>query len=155
MQLLHKPLLSFMIKVGTNNEECCCYNIFISIFHTVLRNERVKHHFEKIDMKKLKEHQRTFLTMAFGGPNNYKGKNMKAAHANAHVTNQDYDVIVELLMLTLKELKVGAEEIYEVNQLVQTLRNDVLNRATDNIYVKIGGHEAVDIAVDRFYDKGR
>jgi len=37
----------------------------------------------KANMPQLKKHARAFLTMAFGGPNHYEGRDLRAAHARA------------------------------------------------------------------------
>ena len=42
--------------------------------------------------------QKDFLTQALGGPQIYKGKDMKTAHQHLKLKYQDFDVIVELLV---------------------------------------------------------
>lgn len=39
---------------------------------------------------------------AFGGPNVYKGKDMKEAHKNMKITDYEFDAIKELILSTLK-----------------------------------------------------
>ncbi len=46
----------------------------------ILNDERIKHFFENVDMKKQREHQKAFLTYAFGGSSHYDGKMMREAH---------------------------------------------------------------------------
>lgn len=85
-----------------------------------LSDERIKNVFAKTDMSKLKDHQRNFLTYAFGGPNNYTGRrcvatalcvwmssilcSMRAAHEGYNITELQFDAVVENLTNTLKEL---------------------------------------------------
>lgn len=47
--------------------------------------------------------------MAFGGPANYKGKDMTAAHAHLmpRLNEGHFNAIVEAFVGTLQELKVG------------------------------------------------
>ena len=47
--------------------------------------------FEKTDMKKQREMQKNFITMVTGGPNNYKGTDMKAAHARFKIGKKEFD----------------------------------------------------------------
>jgi len=53
----------------------------VKIFYDkVLADTRISHFFEGIPMEKLIGHQKMFLTVAFGGSNNYSGRGMAAAH---------------------------------------------------------------------------
>ena len=58
----------------------------------------------------------------------YHGKDMREAHKHLKLKDQDFDVIVELLLRTLQELGVQNDIIQEINGLVQTLRSETLNR---------------------------
>lgn len=64
--------------------------------------------------------------MAFGGPANYKGKNMTDAHRGMNLTNVHFDAIVEHLGATLLELGVSAALVGEVAAVAETTRNDML-----------------------------
>ena len=72
--------------------------------------------------------QEAFLTMVFGGPNNYSGKDMREGHKHLALKDEHFDAVVENLGTTLKELGVSDEDIAEVAALAETTRNDVLNR---------------------------
>lgn len=98
----------------------------------VLADDRVKHFFANTDMKRQANHQKKFLTFAFGGPSNYTGKNMRDAHKHLvekmGLNDEHFDAIIELLGGTLKEMGVSDELIGEVAAIAETTRNDVLNR---------------------------
>ncbi len=49
-------------------------------YEKVLADDRIKHFFEGVDMKRQADHQKKFLTFAFGGPANYSGRSMREAH---------------------------------------------------------------------------
>jgi hemoglobin len=75
--------------------------------------------------------QKAFLTMAFGGPNNYSGSDMRRGHAHlvARGLNDSHvDAIFELLGETLKELSVSDNLIGQVAAIAEGARNDVLSR---------------------------
>ncbi|MFP6582957.1 MAG: group 1 truncated hemoglobin, partial [Candidatus Hydrogenedentota bacterium] len=58
-------------------------NAAVDVFYgCVLEDDRIKHFFDAVDMKKQRNKQRAFLTMAFGGPNNYTGLDMRKGHAH-------------------------------------------------------------------------
>ncbi len=103
-------------------------------YQKVIADERIKHFFENVDLKKLSEHQKRFLTAAFGGPNEYSGRAMNAAHKRLveekGLNDQHFDAVLENLGATLKELQVPDELIAEAATIAESTRNDVLNKTT-------------------------
>ncbi|EER13985.1 Cyanoglobin, putative [Perkinsus marinus ATCC 50983] len=91
-----------------------------------LSDERIKNVFAKTDMSKLKDHQRNFLTYAFGGPNNYTGRSMRAAHEGYNITELQFDAVVENLTNTLKELGVGQDSIDQVIAIASGQHDNVV-----------------------------
>jgi len=107
-------------------------NAAVDIFYRkVLSDDRVAHFFDNVDMDRQIAKQKGFLTMAFGGPNNYTGLDMRNGHKHlvARGLNDSHvDAIIELLSATLKELGVADRDIEEVAAIANSVRNDVLNR---------------------------
>ncbi len=107
-------------------------NAAVDIFYRkVLADDRINKFFDGVDMEKQATKQKAFLTMAFGGPHNYTGKDMREGHA--HLVKQGlndthFDAVVENLGATLKELGVADELIAQVAAIAETTRNDVLGR---------------------------
>lgn len=104
----------------------------VDIFYRkVLVDERIAHFFDGIDMDKQRVKQKGFLTFAFGGPNNYTGRDMREGHkklVEEGLNDIHFDAVVENLAATLRELGVGAADIGEVAAVAESVRNDVLNR---------------------------
>jgi len=102
-----------------------------NFYRKVLTDDRVKSFFDGVDMDKQIAKQKAFLTMAFGGPNNYTGKDMRLGHAHlvARGLNDSHvDAILELLGNTLRELGVAEPLVQQVAALAESTRNDVLGR---------------------------
>ena len=97
----------------------------------VVEDERIKHFFEGVDMKKQRKHQVAFLTYAFGGSQQYSGLSMRKAHQrlveNLGLTNEHFNAVVENLVATLQELNVPDHLIQEVGKIAESIRADVLN----------------------------
>jgi hemoglobin len=104
----------------------------VDIFYGhVLADPRVNYWFEGVDMKKQAAHQKAFLTMAFGGPHAYSGRDMRIGHAHLvkrGLNDSHFDAIADNLRRTLEELNVAEDAIKEVLDLVESLRDDVLNK---------------------------
>ena len=104
----------------------------VDIFYRkVLSDGRVSHFFDDVDMDRQAAKQKAFLTMAFGGPHNYTGADMRRGHAHLvlrGLNDGHVDVIIELLGATLAELNVPQALIAQVAAIAESTRGDVLNR---------------------------
>lgn len=101
-------------------------------YEKVLADERIKHFFEGVDMQKQARMQKGFLVFAFGGPNNYTGRGMEAAHrklVTQGLNDGHYDAVVENLGNTLKELGIADDLIAQAASVAESLRDAVLGRA--------------------------
>lgn len=107
-------------------------NAAVDIFYRkVLTDDRISNFFDDVDMDRQIAKQKAFLTMIFGGPANYSGKDMRAGHAHLvtrGLNDSHVDAVVELLGETLKELGVADELIAKVAAIANSARADVLNR---------------------------
>jgi hemoglobin len=102
-----------------------------SFYRKVLTDDRVSRFFEGVDMDQQRAKQKAFLTMAFGGPNDYSGKDMRQAHARLVEKGLDdthVDAVIELLGATLTELGVDQALIAKVAAIAESVRDDVLSR---------------------------
>ena len=100
-------------------------------YRKVLTDDRVKSFFDGVDMDQQIAKQKAFLTMVFGGPNNYSGLDMRQGHAHLvkrGLNDSHVDTIIELLGKTLSELGVAEPLIQQVAALAESTRNDVLGR---------------------------
>jgi hemoglobin len=100
----------------------------VDIFYgKVLADDRIKHFFDTVDMDGMRSKQKSFLTMAFGGPNEYTGKDMRAAHAGMDLTEDHFNAVAENLVGTLEELEVPQDYIDQIVAVCLTVKDDVLN----------------------------
>jgi hemoglobin len=104
----------------------------VDIFYRkVLADDRIRHFFANLDMQRQADKQKAFLTMAFGGPSSYTGKDMRASHAHLvaqGLNDSHFDAVIEHLGATLAELNVPAAMIAEAAEIAESTRDDVLNR---------------------------
>jgi len=104
----------------------------VDIFYRkVLADYRINRFFDNSDMEKQAAKQKAFLTMAFGGPNNYSGTDMRTAHARLvkmGLNASHFDAVMEHLGATLAELNVPPELIAQVAAIAESTRNDVLGK---------------------------
>tara|TARA_R110002124_G_scaffold233381_1_gene398607 strand:+ start:10641 stop:11012 length:372 start_codon:yes stop_codon:yes gene_type:complete len=115
-------------RLGGQNAVNTAVDIF---YRKVLVNDKVNYFFEGVDMEKQIQKQKGFLTMVFGGPNNYTGNDMREGHRHLiekGLNDTHVDIIIELLGSTLTELGAKEEDITKVAAIANSVRDDVLNR---------------------------
>jgi len=107
-------------------------NAAVDIFYRkVLADDGISSFFEGVDMSKQAAKQKAFLTMAFGGPHNYSGLDMRRGHAHLvakGLNDGHFDAVMENLAATMRELNVPEVLIAEAAAIAETTRNDVLGR---------------------------
>lgn len=104
----------------------------VDIFYRkVLADPHISHFFDDADMDAQRAKQKAFLTMAFGGPNEYTGKDLSEAHRDLvrHGLNDShFDAVAGHLQATLEELGVPEAETGEVMAIAGGTRDAVLCR---------------------------
>lgn len=120
---------SLFVRLGGQNAVNTAVDIF---YRKMLLDERVSHFFDDIDMEQQILKQKGFLTMVFGGPNKYSGKNMREGHVHLikrGLNDTHVDIVIEHLGATLKELGAAEEDIAKVAAIANSVRNEVLGRS--------------------------
>jgi hemoglobin len=104
----------------------------VDIFYRkMLADDRVSSFFDDTDMDRQAAKQKAFLTMVFGGPNNYTGKDLREGHRHLvkrGLNDMHVDVVIEHLGATLKELGASDADIAQVAAIANSVRDDVLDR---------------------------
>lgn len=107
-------------------------NAAVELFYRkVLEDYRINRFFNNTNMDEQIAKQKAFFTMAFGGPNNYTGTDMRNAHARLvkmGLDNSHFDAVMEHLGATMQELNVPAELIAEAAAIAEGARKDVLGK---------------------------
>jgi hemoglobin len=100
-------------------------------YRKVLSDDRISSFFDDVDMDAQIAKQRAFLTVAFGGPNNYSGKDLRSGHAHLvkrGLNGSHFQAVAENLQATLQELDVPQPLIDQVMAIAGSTRNDVLGQ---------------------------
>ncbi len=101
-------------------------------YDKVLADERISQFFSNTDMARQRQHQKMFLSYAFGGMPGYDGKGMREAHAplveKLDLNDSHFDAVMENLGAALVELNVPQDLIAEAAGIAESVRNDVFNK---------------------------
>lgn len=102
-----------------------------AFYRRMLTDDRVSGFFDDVDMEGQIAKQKAFLTMACGGPASYSGRELAEAHRPLlakGLADEHVDVVIEHLGATLVDLGVEAALVSEAAALLETTRDDVLDR---------------------------
>lgn len=106
--------------------------VAVDVFYKkVLADENLKPFFKSVDMTKQRGHMKSFLTMAFGGPSGYTGRDLRSGHkalVDQGLTDSHFDAVMGHLGDTLQQLGVADVDIAEIAIIGEGTRADVLNK---------------------------
>lgn len=100
-------------------------------YEKVLADELTRPFFADLDMETQSRKQVAFMAWAFGGPEEWKGRPLKAAHARLvkhGLSDVHFDAVARHLDATLRELAVEEALIGEVMSIIASTREQVLGR---------------------------
>jgi len=100
----------------------------VSLFYDkVMADPELRPFFDESRLPRLIRRQAQFFMQALGGPEEYKGANMKAAHRKHPIQSKHFQKVVEHLSATLGDLKVPASVSQEVLEQLAPLASDIIN----------------------------
>ncbi|MGR9101131.1 MAG: globin domain-containing protein [Gammaproteobacteria bacterium] len=107
--------------------------IAVDLFYRkALQDDLVGRFFEDVDMESQRLKQKSFLSMAFGGPYRYSGKDLREAHKplieRFGITDAHFDRVGAIFKETLEELNISEKEIQGMMEVIESTRDDILNR---------------------------
>lgn len=94
----------------------------------VARDKRINRFFANTDIPRLKRLLVQQICAGSGGPCKYEGRSMREAHRGLNIGNQDFNALVEDLVLSLDKFGVRQREQRELLALLGPMRRDVVQR---------------------------
>lgn len=91
-------------------------------YQRMLEDPTVAAWFDGIDLSQLKVHQRAFLVVGLGGPEEYSGRSMRSAHAGLAITNDAYSATLDHLAAALRELGVDEAVLAQIVKRIDAMR---------------------------------
>jgi hemoglobin len=94
----------------------------------VLVDDRIKDEFDNITFDRLKRMLVDHFCRLSGGPCEYKGRDMKAAHKGLHLDNAQFNALVEDLQLAMDKSKIPFSTQNRLLALLAPLQRDIVSR---------------------------
>ena len=89
---------------------------------------RTRRSFEGVKLAPLKESLAEQLCQATGGPCKFEGASMAKVHQDLGITSAEFDALVEQLVATLDQFKVGAREKNDLLQILGPMKSEVVTK---------------------------
>lgn len=94
----------------------------------VAADARINQQFANTNIPRLKQLLVEQICAGSGGPCSYTGRDMKTAHTGRHITEAQFNALVEELVKTLDKFGVPAREKNELLGLLGPMKGDIVNR---------------------------
>lgn len=105
--------------------------VVIEMYERIFSDELLYPFFGNLNKEALRNSQMAFITMAFGGPNQYSGRDLRAVHApllKQGLSDKHFDRVVEHLRGAMRNQKIAENLIEEATEIIEATRADILNR---------------------------
>ena len=94
-------------------------------YELVLADKRLARYFAT-DMQRLKWHQAALLTSLLGGPDEYKGRELGAAHKRLRIRRRDYDQVAFYLTCTMEAMSLPRDVVKSVATTVASVEDHIV-----------------------------
>ena len=96
-------------------------------YKRILADEELAPFFEGVNMARHIHKVRAFLVTALGGPEIYRGPDMKQAHAHLAISEKTFGQVAQHLVETLAALDVPQSIIEDVVETISPLSTQIVN----------------------------
>lgn len=83
-------------------------------------------YFEGMQMDRLIDHQVKFLSQALGGPSQYTGQAMGAAHSRLKITEEAFNEVGRMLSDVLEDNGVSGDDLSAIMELAGSLKDEIV-----------------------------
>ena len=120
---------SLFDEIGGTEAIVAAVDIF---YDKVLSDPMLVHFFDQLPMDKQTTKMISFMAWAFGGPSEYKGRDLRTAHKQLvdkiGLSDEHFKLVALHLYDTLVQLDVPAHLIDQALEIVENTKDEVLDR---------------------------
>ncbi len=115
-------------RVGGKSAVAAVVNL---LYDRIINDPLLLRFFDGIDVRRQKSKQVAFSSTVFSGPTRHSGQDLRQAHSHLvarGLNDKHFNAVAGHLQSTLEELSVPATLVEEIMAIVESTRNDVLER---------------------------
>ena len=98
------------------------------LYDKLLEDPELAPFFVDVDIDALREHVEDFLGVVTGGPDIYRGRDIRDAHAAYHITNAHFDRLLTHILAAAHEVGLEEEDTQTLLDIIAATRADVVTR---------------------------
>ena len=91
-----------------------------------MENPNISARYANSDPEAVKKAVSTFFIAGTGGPSNYAGQDMRAAHKGMNISNDEFVAVLDDAMLALDKSVIGQREKEEVLFILYGMKSDIV-----------------------------
>ena len=96
------------------------------LYDELEKNEITAPYFQDANIRALMDHQVKFLSQVLGGPEQYSGKAMNAAHTGMKISEAAFNEVAQTVQFILEDNGVEDEDVATIVALLASLKDDVI-----------------------------
>jgi len=97
------------------------------VYDRALQDPDLAPFFEHVDTEQLREHLADFLTVLTGGPDIYKGRDIRAAHQGYAITAAHFDRLMQHIAAAAADLAIEPQDIAAIAAAIRKLEDQVVS----------------------------
>jgi hemoglobin len=101
------------------------------LYRGILGDAELAPFFARVNLRSQKGRMCAFVAMVTGGPNEYRGRDMKTAHARHAIEDRHFDLVAGHLIDALETVGADPAAADELVSAVAGLRGDVVNTRSE------------------------
>lgn len=97
------------------------------LYDRVLDDPELATFFDGVDIDRLREHVADFLSVLAGGPDIYRGRDLREAHADYRISKADFEMVMGHIAGAATELGIEPEDIAAIAAAIRGYEDDVVS----------------------------
>jgi hemoglobin len=87
------------------------HKVVMSFYDKALDSDLIGPYFERVDLRRLIDHQTKFISYLMGGPASYTNEHLRHVHAHLKISQASFDEAVGLLRETFEDFEFDPRDV--------------------------------------------
>ncbi|EGR31380.1 protozoan cyanobacterial globin family protein, putative [Ichthyophthirius multifiliis] len=148
-QITQRPCLSLYDRVGGEQGIQKSINAY---FDKIMNIKEIRPYYSKVDLEKTKDLYIQYISLVFGGPKKYLGKQMKQCHQSYNIPDKLFNYCVAQIQQCFKENGVETNNLNEIGRLLECLKYEIPKKS-NILFDRLGGTAILQKVVKKLYEE--
>ena len=96
------------------------------LYDELTENAITAPYFDRAELRALMDHQVKFLSQALGGPEQYTGRAMSAAHTGLKISEEAFIEVAKTVQMVMEDNGVEDEDVTHIMGILASLKGDIV-----------------------------